>query len=116
MSETIKILVTVPFKDRHIDRLQKVIGDAATIRQINTPVTLEDLEGVEIVIGEPKPEVLAQNDSVRWVQMTWAGTDLYTASSIPFPEQAMLTNVAGIAYGHIISQYIHRSPRAIRLQ
>lgn len=106
MSDKIKILVTVPFRDRHIDRLQKVIGNAATIRQINTPATVEDLEDTEIVIGEPTPEVLSQNDSVRWVQMTWAGTDLYTASSVPFPKRAMLTNVAGIAYGHIISQYV----------
>ena len=47
-----------------------------------------------------------EQPALKWIQMTWAGADKYTTSHIPFPKGVALTNVAGGAYGHIISQYV----------
>ena len=106
MDRSYQILVTVPFRPHHMERIREAAGPAAKVRQISAPATLEDLADVEVVIGEPAPAILAQAPDVRWVQMTWAGTDLYTRGEIAFPKDKCLTNVAGTAYGHIISQYV----------
>ena len=111
MSHTTNILVLVPFRERHMERLREVAGPDVSFTQEVYPTEerqralIEELRP-EIVFGEPAPTVLAEAPSVRWVQMTWAGTDLYTRGTVPWPAGKTLTNVAGAAYGHIISQYI----------
>lgn len=110
MRDQLHILVTVPFREHHMRRLREAAGDAAVIRQTDAPAASDEmrrlLQDADAVIGEPAPALLAEGTPVRWVQMTWAGTDLYTRGSVPFPEGTRLTNVAGTAYGHIISQYV----------
>lgn len=110
MSNALRILVTVPFKEHHLQRLRQAAGPDAVLRQTDAPADSaqmrELLREADVVIGEPAPALLAEGTPVRWVQMTWAGTDLYTRGEIPLPEGVILTNVAGTAYGHIISQYV----------
>lgn len=105
-----RILVTVPFREHHMELLREAAGNKATFTQISAPAASDRmryaLAQADAVIGEPAPELLAEPTPARWVQMTWAGTDLYTRGAIPFPEHVRLTNVAGTAYGHIISQYV----------
>ncbi len=110
MTDRLRILVTVPFREYHMVRLREAAGSRATITQVNVGANSDEMRTYlaqsDAVIGEPAPALLNEGTSVRWVQMTWAGTDLYTRSTIPFPDGVRLTNVAGAAYGHIISQYI----------
>lgn len=91
-------------------RFEDVAGDLATFTQVSVPSASAQMRNylskADVVFGEPAPSLLLERTPVRWVQMTWAGTDLYTRGSVPFPEGVRLTNVAGAAYGHIISQYI----------
>lgn len=105
-----RVLVMVPFKERHMARLREVAGDSATILRVSADASTEEIRSClresDAVIGEPSPVLLAEGMPVRWVQMTWAGTDLYTRGPVPLPEGVRLTNVAGAAYGHIISQYV----------
>lgn len=106
----LRILITVPFCEEHMERLREAAGPAAELLQVSVDAASdamrEYLRTADAVIGEPAPTLLAEGTPVRWVQMTWAGTDLYTRGSIPFPEHTRLTNVAGIAFGHIISQFV----------
>lgn len=110
MSNRKRILVTVPFRAHHMERLRAAAGDAAILTQTDALPASESMRALlaqsDAVIGEPAPQLLAEGTPVRWVQMTWAGTDLYTRGDVPFPKNARLTNVAGTAYGHIISQYV----------
>lgn len=110
MDHTLHILVTVPFKEHHMRRLREAAGNGAVVRQTNAAADSDRmrklLREAHVVIGEPAPALLAEGTPVRWVQMTWAGTDLYTRGDVPFPAGVRLTNVAGTAYGHIISQYV----------
>ncbi len=110
MSDKKRILVTVPFRPHHMEKLRAVAGNAAELTQTDAPAGSERMRELlaesDAVIGEPSPRLLAEGTPIRWVQMTWAGTDLYTRGSIPFPKNVRLTNVAGAAYGHIISQYV----------
>lgn len=110
MDRQLRVLVTVPFGASHMERLREAAGKNAALRQVNVPLDGEEmrelLQQADVVIGEPAPALLAEGTPVRWVQMTWAGTDLYTRGKVPFPPNARLTNVAGIAFGHIISQFV----------
>lgn len=110
MADKLRILVTVPFKERHMAALREVAGDDAVLTQVSVGAASDEMRGLlanaDAVIGEPAPALLAEGTPVKWVQMTWAGTDLYTRGEVPFPEGVRLTNVAGAAFGHIISQFV----------
>ena len=107
---TIRVLVAEPFSAQHMDLLGQAAGDGATLVQTPRNTPADEMRALlaqaDVVIGEPAPALLAEGTPVRWVQMTWAGTDYYTRSPIPFPQGVRLTNVAGTAFGHIISQYV----------
>ena len=110
MEDKLRVLVAVPFREHHMEALHAVAGDRAELRQVSVDPAGEEmrrlLQKADAVIGEPALALLAEGTHVRWVQMTWAGTDLYTRGMVPFPEGVRLTNVAGTAFGHIISQFV----------
>ena len=110
--DMMKVLVMVPFKEHHMQQIREAAGPDATVTQklFKLPMFKELQEALrtyDVVIGEPAPRLLAADDvTVKWVQSTWAGVDAYTRSPYGFPEGMMLTNVAGDAYGHTISQFV----------
>lgn len=105
------ILVMVPFKEHHMAQIREAAGPGANVvqKQFKGPMFREMLDALrtyEVVIGEPPARLLSGDDvTVKWVQSTWAGVDAYTRNPYGFPEGMMLTNVAGDAYGHIVSQF-----------
>jgi len=109
-----RLLVLVPFKEDHMARIREAAGPDATVEQlvVKNPkpfdTSLRDaIMQADVVIGEPPLKLLhSEGIPVKWVQMTWAGTDMYTDTVSGFPEGMVLTNVAGAAYGHIMSQYV----------
>lgn len=56
------------------------------------------------VIGEPRPETLCDAPNLRWIQMTWAGADLYTKAP-GFPEHILVSCATG-AFGGTIAEYV----------
>lgn len=104
-----KLLILVPFKEYHMERIRRAAGDDFTIEFHPNGLPEEELRtalsDAEVVIGEPAPHLLHETDSVKWVQMTWAGTDLYTRGKVPFPAGMRLTNASG-GFGNLISQYV----------
>lgn len=105
------VLVMVPFKEHHMEQIREAAGPNANVVQMQFKDTMfremqEALRTYEVVIGEPPARLLMADDvAVKWVQSTWAGVDVYTRSRFGFPNGVMLTNVAGAAYGHIVSQF-----------
>lgn len=130
------VLVLVPFKEEHMARIREAAGSDADVVQMAQyrtgkpgqlvsepklraprkpgddgevppdPLT-EAVMQADIIIGEPHPRLLQMEDlPLKWLQTTWAGVDMYTRGRYPFPEGVALTNVAGTAYGHIISQFV----------
>lgn len=110
MAEKLRVLICVPFRERHMAALREVAGDRAVFTQVDYHTPESEMRALlaqsDVVMGEPSPALLAEGTPVKWVQMTWAGTDLYTRGEIAFPEGVRLTNVAGTAFGHIISQFV----------
>lgn len=64
----------------------------------------ENIEDIEIILGEPELNTVHSMKKLRWIQMTWAGANKYTVNS-DFPKNITLTNASG-AYGCVISEYI----------
>lgn len=64
----------------------------------------EELEQIEIVLGEPDLSTIHAMKRLRWIQMTWAGANKYT-SAPDYPADILLTSASG-AYGVVISEYI----------
>ena len=56
------------------------------------------------IVGEPRPETLADAPNLRWIQMTWAGADLYTKAPW-FPDNVLVSCATG-AFGGVIAEYI----------
>ena len=106
------VLVMAPFNESQMERLREAAGPDATVTQamfkkLQFKELQEALRTNEVVIGEPPARLLMADDcAVKWVQSTWAGVDEYTRSRFGFPNGVMLTNVAGTAYGHTVSQFV----------
>lgn len=104
-----KLAILAPFSEENLQKLRQAAGPGWTVTQAD-PDASEDainaaLEGAEVVIGEPEQSAIAAHPGIKWVQMTWAGTDKYTRSAIPFPKGVLLTNASG-TFGDIIAQYL----------
>lgn len=108
------ILVLEPFCEEHIAQIKKSAGDEFCINQL--PIESDNIEiknqmsKAEIIIGHPAIELLQNVKEtapfLRYIQMTWAGTDMYTRGKFKFPKDVIaLANASG-AYGMIISQYV----------
>ncbi|MBO4352179.1 MAG: D-2-hydroxyacid dehydrogenase [Eggerthellaceae bacterium] len=107
-----EVLVLAPFEERHMVEIRQAAGKDAVVKQIEYDrkkvfdVAVEEaLATAEVVIGEPEPRLLKKAPNLKFIQMTWAGSDLYT-NWIQFPEDVSVANVAGSAYGPIVSQYV----------
>lgn len=62
-----------------------------------------DIGSAEVVIGEPRTERIREAKNLKFVQMTWAGADIYTRGA--FPQGIRLATASG-AFGGVISEYV----------
>ncbi len=96
-----KVIVCTEYSEQARAELLTRFGDRFDITFAEHASTLGD---AEICIGEPPLVLVQQAEKLRWVQMTWAGTDIYTRRT-GFPERVTLTNASG-AFGRTISEYV----------
>ncbi len=108
-----KLVVFEPFSDRQLGFIKDAAGDDFELVKL-TYNSGEDaiknaLKDAEIVVGAPDPKFIQEPEincpNLKLIQMTWAGTDLYTRNAIPFPKGISLANASG-AYGLVISQFV----------
>ena len=65
---------------------------------------LELLREAEIVFGEPGIREIRECPRLKWIQMSWAGTDVYTMRE-GFPRKVKVTNAKG-CFQVVIGEYI----------
>jgi len=118
-----KLLVLAPFDSSAIEKIKNVLPEDFIIKHFPEELPedrlLSEIKDAEIVIGEPPLRIIQNVDErcpkLSFIQMTWAGTDIYTRSSLEFPkDRIMLANASGI-YGGIMSQYVIGMTLAIML-
>lgn len=111
-----KLLILEPIQEKHLEEIKKTVKDSFIIKQLkqlpnscSREELKAELKDAEIVIGQP-PLDLLQNPEVncpklKLIQMTWAGTDIYTRSEFDFPkDRIVLANASG-AFGMVMSQF-----------
>ncbi|MDD6880517.1 MAG: D-2-hydroxyacid dehydrogenase [Firmicutes bacterium] len=111
-----KLLILEPIQEKHLEEIKKTVKDSFIIKQLkqlpnscSREELKAELKDAEIVIGQP-PLDLLQNPEVncpklKLIQMTWAGTDIYTRSELDFPkDRIVLANASG-AFGMVMSQF-----------
>ena len=62
-----------------------------------------DIGSAEVVIGEPRTERIREAKNLKFIQMTWAGADIYTRGG--FPQGIKIANASG-AFGSVIAEYV----------
>lgn len=109
-----KIVVLEPFEKKHIEKIKKICGNLFEVEQVlmqyGEDAVRNSLMDAEIVVGVPSVELLQNADvncpKLKFIQMTWAGADIYTQSALPFPKERFIVANASGAYGMTISQFI----------
>ena len=104
-----KILVVIPVNDRHkafLEQQAEGAGAEKAFEFIYKPaaeVTEEDLENVQVIIGNLSPAMIRKAKNLEWFQTNSAGYDQYLQGVLP--EGAALTPAVG-AYGLSVSEHM----------
>ncbi len=110
MTDHMTVLVLEPFRQQQLTRIREAAGQGANVVQktrVSDKAQLLDLlKSADVVVGAPAPELLERAPSIRWLQLCWAGADRYLKHEVTLPEGLRITNVAGVAFGRNMSQYV----------
>ncbi len=98
-----KVLVVLPLNERQKEKLEKNFWHKEFIYCMPEAVTREMLAGVEVILGNIPPQLLKSARSLKWLQLSNAGTEGYCDGALP--EGVILTNATG-AYGLAISEHM----------
>jgi len=100
------IYVTLPCREENRRKLREASGNFPVLFADTFETDGERAEAfaaAAAVFGEPRPETLKDAPNLLWIQMSWAGTDLYTKAD-HFPPNIAVTCATG-AYGGTIAEY-----------
>lgn len=102
------VLILSPCNDYHKTLLSSAGGNNCSFKILSNsePVDIlkKEIDKADIIIGEPEVALIKDSTNLKLLQLTMAGTDMYTQSA-EFPSNVILTNASG-AFGAIISQYV----------
>ncbi len=100
------IYVTYPCTDSQKQRLREAAGEMPILFRSECSEAEQQAAcaAAEVILGEPEPETLASAPQLRWIQMSWAGADLYTRAR-SMPEGLRISCATGV-YGGTIAEYI----------
>ena len=101
-----KILVAVPLNQSHREYLEKQTeGHEVLFKFVDCDnITLEDVKDVNCIIGSIKRKWIKAADKLEWLQIIYAGADLFTVPGLLKPE-TILTNAAG-AYNTEVAEHM----------
>jgi len=125
--EPLHILVLQKLEARHREALEQAAADGLydcrfTWLDSAASATQEDVADADVIIGGVDPALISSAPRLKWLQLSWAGADRYTAPGV-LPEHVLLTNASG-AYGLSVSEHMltltldlqRRMPRYYRQQ
>lgn len=94
-----EVLITAPCSDEIKLRLEEFKNRCVFLFKDRK----SDIGSAEVVIGEPRTERIREAKNLKFVQMTWAGADIYTRGG--FPQGIKIANASG-AFGSVIAEYV----------
>lgn len=100
MTKRLQILVLAEIEPKDRERLMQ----AAPGADFSFGEEKFGIADADIILGQPKPELLRNAAHLKWLQLSWAGAEPYVMPGI-LPEHVLLTNVTG-AFGLAISEHM----------
>ena len=94
-----EVLITAPCSDEIKLRLEEFKNSCVFLFKDRK----SDIGSAEVVIGEPRTERIREAKNLKFIQMTWAGADIYTRGG--FPQGIKIANASG-AFGPVIAEYV----------
>lgn len=106
--EKVRVAVLLPCDMAQKEMLEEAGKDRCEFIYVDSHMTREErlpiLQKAEVIIGEPGIQEIQKCPHLKWVQMSWAGTDIYTTRE-GFPQKILLTNAKG-GFRVVISEFI----------
>ena len=101
-----KILVAMPLNQSQREYLEKQTeGHEVSFEFVdNENITLDDVKDVNCIIGSIKRKWIKAAEKLEWLQIIYAGADLFTVPGLLKPE-TILTNAAG-AYNTEVAEHM----------
>lgn len=84
-----EVLITAPCSDEIKLRLEEFKNSCVFLFKDRK----SDIGSAEVVIGEPRTERIREAKNLKFIQMTWAGADIYTRGG--FPQGIKIANASG---------------------
>ncbi len=106
--DKIKAAVLIDLDEHQKEELEAAGGEAVEFFYVPEGMSREErlpvLKQAQVIFGQPGIREINQCDQLRWIQMSWAGTDIYTARE-GFPRKVALTNASG-CFHVVIPEYV----------
>lgn len=106
--EKIKVSVMFPCDLAQKEMLENAGKDRCEFTYVDPGMTREErfplLQNAEIIFGQPGIREVQRCPRLRWIQMSWAGSDVYTMRE-GFPQKVKVTNAKG-GFQVVIPEYI----------
>ena len=97
------VLVLMPVENRHKEKLEA--AGAGCRFHYSTPeqVSPETIQSANIILGQPKAEMIGASGNLEWLQLESAGADAYIKPGV-LNERTVLTNATG-AYSKAVAEH-----------
>lgn len=106
--DKIKAAVLIELDEHQKEELEAAGKDMVEFVYVPEDMSREErlplLKQAQIIFGQPGIREINQCEHLRWIQMSWAGTDVYTTRE-GFPRQVALTNASG-CFHIVIPEYV----------
>ena len=94
----------MPVEARHREKIEAAGGAGCNfVYSTPTAVTEEQIQSANVILGQPKANMIAASENLEWLQLETAGTDAYIVPGVLGPK-TVLTNATG-AYGKAVSEH-----------
>ena len=97
------ILVLLPTEARHREKLEAAGAGCRFTYSRPDEVSFEQIQAANVIIGQPKPDMLRASENLEWLQTASAGVDPYIVPGV-LAAKTVLTNATG-AYSKAVSEH-----------
>ena len=108
-TKRMKIIVLLELTDAEREAFKAAAGDNEIVFSNDKSEYVSSLEsdfytGADVILGLPRPDVLKDIPSLKWLQARSSGVDIYLADGV-LPDGVILTSATG-AYGQSVGEHV----------
>lgn len=98
-----KVLVLMPVQARHREKLEAAGAGCDFVYSRPGEVSPEQIREANVILGQPRADMLGASERLEWLQLESAGTDAYIVPGV-LSAKTVLTNATG-AYSKAVAEH-----------